>query len=242
MLLLGLQSSFKEDPKHFMKFQYSTSQRFPKRQRGKRGGKGRFGERGKKKRKPLPSSHFKMAAVRGSVLTSAPLKATDVAAERWDSLKEKGDTCVLIDNLEEQGRNLEVRWQLSTIRDKCYEAEQSFKPTFAEDLFDKDKVKSLRVICASTIRCFGEQIKLDELPYECQILVKYLPKLLTPSSKEKNEAETLSTNNNSDNLADNGLLPRKRVLSSWMKQPTSELENRVNVTTVAENGKNQTVV
>ena len=94
------------------------------------------------------------------------------------------------------------------------------KPTFAEDLFDKDKVKSLRVICASTIRHFGDQIKLDELPYDCQILVKYL----TPSSKEKNEAETLSTNNNSDNLADNGLLPRKRVLPSWMKQPTSELE------------------
>ena len=70
------------------------------------------------------------------------------------------------------------------------------------------------VICASTIRHFGDQIKLDELPYECQILVKYLPKLLTPSSKEKNEAEILSTNNNSDNLADNGLLPRKRVLPS----------------------------
>ena len=52
-----------------------------------------------------------MAAVRGSVLTSAPLEATDVAFERWDSLKEKGDTCVLTDNLEEQGRNLEVRWQ-----------------------------------------------------------------------------------------------------------------------------------
>ena len=118
----------------------------------------------------------------------------------------------------------------------------SFKPTFAEDLFDKDKVKSLRVICASTIRRFGDQIKLDELPYECQILVKYLPKLLTPSSKEKNEAEALSTNNNSDNLADNGLLPRKRVLPSWMKQPTSELENRMNVTTVAEEGKYQTVV
>ena len=155
-----------------------------------------------------------MAAIRGSVLTSVPLKATDVAAERWDSLKEKGDICVLTDNLEEQGRNFQVRWQSSTIRDKCYEAERSFKPTFAEDLFDKDKVKSLRMICASTVRRFGDQIKLDELPYECQILVKYLPKLLTPSSKEKNEAETLSTNNNSDNLADNGLLSRKRVLPS----------------------------
>ena len=132
-------------------------------------GRGRVGEReGKekeeeKKRKPLPSSHFKMAAVRGSVLTSAPLKATDVAGERWDFLKEKGDTCVSIDNLEEQGRNLLVRWQSSTIRDKwlCYKAEWSFKPTFAEDLFDKDKGKSLHVICASTIRRFGDQIKLD---------------------------------------------------------------------------------
>ena len=37
------------------------------------------------------------------MLTSAPLKATDVAAERWDSFKEKGDTCVLIDSLEERG-------------------------------------------------------------------------------------------------------------------------------------------
>ena len=172
----------------------------------------------------------------------APLKATDVAAERWDALKEKVDTCILIDNLEEQGRKLEVMWQSSTTRDKCYEAERSFKPTFAEDLFDKDKGKSLRVICASKIRYFGDQIKLDEPPYECQILVKYLPKLLTPSSTEKNEAETLSINNNSDNLVDNGLLPRKRVPPSWMKQPSSERENRVNVTTVAEEGKGQTVV
>ena len=180
----------------------------------------------------------------GTAEHSAPLKATDVAAERWDSLKEKGDTCVLIDNLQEQGRNLEVRWQSSTIRDKCYETEQSFKPTFAEDLFDKDKVKSLRVICASKIRRFGDQIKLDEILYECQILVKCLPKLLTPNSKEKNEAETSSTNNNFDNLADNGLLPRKRVLPSWMKQLTSELENRVSVTRsiVAEEGKDLTVV
>ena len=95
----------------------------------------------------------------------APLKATDVAAERWDSLKEKGDTRVLINNLEQQGRNLEVRWQSSTLCDKCYEAERSFKPTFAKDLFDKDKVKS-PVICASKIMRFGDQIKLDELPYE----------------------------------------------------------------------------
>ena len=29
-------------------FQYSPSQRFPKRKRGKRGGKGRLGERGRK--------------------------------------------------------------------------------------------------------------------------------------------------------------------------------------------------
>ena len=46
---------------------------------------------------------------------------------------------------------------------------------------------------------------------------------------------------NSDNLADNGLLPWKRVLPSWIKQPTSELENKVNVTTVVEEGK-ETVV
>ena len=95
---------------------YSPSQRFPKRKRGKRGGKVRLGERERKEEETSATSHFKLAAVRGSVLTSAPLKATDVAAERWDSLKEKGDTCVLIDNLEEQGRNLEVRWLVAVIR------------------------------------------------------------------------------------------------------------------------------
>ena len=58
---------------------------------------------------------------------------------------------MLIDNLEEKGSNVEVRWQSSTVRDECYEAERSFKPAFTEDLFDKDKGKSLRVICASKI-------------------------------------------------------------------------------------------
>ena len=89
-----------------------------------------------------------IAQKEGTAEHPAPLKATDVAAERRNSLKEKRDTCVLIDNLEEQGRNLEVRWQSSTIR----KTELSFKPTFAEDLFDKDKVKSVRAICASKIR------------------------------------------------------------------------------------------
>ena len=51
----------------------------------------------------------------GTAEHPAPLKVTDVAAERWDSLKERGDTCVSIDNLEEQGRNLKVRLQSSTI-------------------------------------------------------------------------------------------------------------------------------
>ena len=92
---------------------------------------------------------------------------------------------MLIGNLEEQGRNLEVRWQSSTIRVKCYETERSFKPTFAEDLFDKDKVKSLCVICASTIRRFGDQIKLDELLYECQILGEVHD--IDASTKEVNE-------------------------------------------------------
>ena len=75
-------------------------------------------------------------------------------------------------------------------------------------------------------------------------MVKYLPKLLTPSSTEENKAETLFSNNNSDNLANYGLLPRKQVLPSWMKQPTSELENRVNAiaVAVAKEGKGQTVV
>ena len=71
---------------------------------------------------------------------------------------------MLIDNLEGQGRNLGLRWQSSTISDKDYGAEWSFKPTSVEDLFDKDKVKSLNVICTSEIRHFGDQIKLDELP------------------------------------------------------------------------------
>ena len=92
---------------------------------------------------------------------------------------------MLIDNLEELDRNLEVRWQSSTIRDKCYEAERSFKPTFAEDLFDKDKVKSLCVICALTIRRFGDQIKLDEFLYECQILCEVHD--IDTTAKKENE-------------------------------------------------------
>ena len=129
---------------------------FQREKEGREGGRG--GEREgevRRKRKKRRGNLCHQAISRwpppgGRWLTSAPLKATDdVAAERWDSLKEKGETCVLIDNIEEQGRNLEVRRQSSTIRDKCYEAGRSFKPTFAEDLFDKDKVKSLCVICAS---------------------------------------------------------------------------------------------
>ena len=82
----------------------------------------------------------------------APLKAQEVAAGRWEGLKDKENATEIIRSLEEQGRNIEVQWQSSTIIDKRYEAERSFKPTFADDLFNKDQVKSLRVICAAKIR------------------------------------------------------------------------------------------
>ena len=91
-------------------------------------------------------------------------------------------------------------------------AERSFKPTFAEDLFNKDQVKSLRVICAAKIRRFGDQIKIDELPYECQVLVKYLPKLLTenPNTQLSNENTNAAANSVEGSA-------KKRVLPSWMK-------------------------
>ena len=120
-----------------------------------------------------------------------------MAAGKWEGLKDKENATEIIKGLEEQGRNIEVRWQSLTIRDKRYEVERSFKPTFAEDLFNKDQVKSLRAICAAKIRRFGDQIKIDELPYECQVLViKYLPKLLTenPNTQLRNENTNTAAN------------------------------------------------
>ena len=163
----------------------------------------------------------------------APLKAQEVAAGGWEGLKDKENATEIIKSLEEQGRNIEVRWQSSTIRDKRYEAERSFKPTFAEDLFNKDQVKSLRVICAAKIRRLADQIKIDELPYECQVLVKYLPKLLTenPNTQLRNENTNAAANSVEGSA-------KKRVLPSWMK-PTTMKNGVVDTTTVIQD---QTVV
>ena len=58
----------------------------------------------------------------------APLKSEDVAV-RWENLKEKLNAVEIVFDLEkDRRRNLEVRWQSFTIRDKCYEAERSFTP------------------------------------------------------------------------------------------------------------------
>ena len=53
----------------------------------------------------------------------APLKPQDLAAKRWKNLKEKPNAMEITEDLERQGRNLEVRWQSSNVRDKCYETE-----------------------------------------------------------------------------------------------------------------------
>ena len=45
----------------------------------------------------------------------APLKPQDVAAKRWENLKEKPNAMEIVEDLEKQGRNLEVRWQSSTV-------------------------------------------------------------------------------------------------------------------------------
>ena len=94
-------------------------------------------------------------------------------------------------------------------------------------------MKSLRVICAAKIRRFGDQIKIDELPYECQVLVKYLPKLLTenPNTQLRNENTNPAANSGEGS-------EKKRVLPSWMK-PITIKNGVVDTTTVIQD---QTVV
>ena len=41
-------------------------------------------------------------------------------------------------------------------------------------------VPSLRVICASTMRQFGDKLRIDDLPHECKVLLEYLPEIVKP--------------------------------------------------------------
>ena len=89
-------------------------------------------------------------------------------------------------------------------------------------------MKSLHVICAAKIRQFCDQIKIDELPYECQVLVKYLPKVLTenPNTQLRNENTNAATNSVEGSA-------KKRVLPSWMK-PTTIKNGVFDTTTVIQ--------
>ena len=114
---------------------------------------------------------------------------------------------------------MEIKWQSSTQRDKYLEAERSFRPVYSEDIWSNERVPSLRVICASKIRCYGHEIRIDELPRELQILVQYLPELTTNSTATTNIIRNIDSNK-PDQRRGHG---QQRVLPKWMTQtkPTS---------------------
>ena len=118
---------------------------------------------------------------RGTALNPAlnSLKPREITATKWKNLKEKSNDNVstTTSELQKAGRELEIKWQSSTQRNKYLEAERSFRPVYSEDIRSNDRVPSLRVICASKIKRNGHEIRIDELPRELQILVRYLPGL-----------------------------------------------------------------
>ena len=100
------------------------------------------------------------------------------------------------------------------LKNKYVEAERTFKPSFSEDIWAKDHVPSLRIICASQIRAFGDVLKLDDLPYDCQILIRYLPKIV--ESKDVPLDPALSVNQSK--ATNDGPSKDNRILPSWMLQ------------------------
>ena len=155
---------------------------------------------------------------KGTALNPAQLKPGEIAATKWKNLKEKSNDNVwtTIRELEKAGRELEIKWQYSTQRDKYLEAERSFRPVYSEDIWSNDRVPSLRVTCASKIRRYGHEIRIDELPRELQILVRYLPGLTANST-----ATTNITRNIDSNGPDQGRRRgQQRVLPKWMMKQT----------------------
>ena len=92
----------------------------------------------------------------------ASLKAKDVVTEKWKDFKERPGAQQTLEQLESEGRDLEIRWQSTTLKNKYLEAERIFKPSFSEDIWAKDHVPSLRIICASQITAFGDVLKIDD--------------------------------------------------------------------------------
>ena len=110
----------------------------------------------------------------------APLKPSDVSKERWDNLKECKDAQEVIEEYKNRGDQVAI---FHSKKNKQFEAERTFKPTISEDIWSEESVPSLRVICAAKIRSYGQEISLNELPLECQLLVKCVPKLINTDSQ-----------------------------------------------------------
>ena len=70
---------------------------------------------------------------KGTALNPAPLNLGEIAATKWKKLKEKSNDKVstTISELDKAGRELEIKWQSSTRRDKYLEAERSFRPVIS---------------------------------------------------------------------------------------------------------------
>ena len=142
-----------------------------------------------------------------------PLKPEQVAADRWENLKQRSDGDEIIQELEKSGREMEIKWKSKTLRDKGLEAERSFKPSFSENVFGlRDDVPSLQIICASEIRKYGDEISIDNLPMECYFLIRYLPELIKTDARSENEHE------HSQNIAEK----QKRLLPKWMRSDVAQ--------------------
>ena len=151
-------------------------------------------------------------------MNPAPLNLGEIAATKWKKLKETSNDNVstTISELEKAGRELEIKWQSSTQRDKYLEAERSFRPVYSEDIWLNDRVPSLRVICASKIRCYGHEIRIDELPHELQTLVRYLPGLTASSTATTNVIRNIDSNEPDQGQG----YEQQCVLPKWMMKQT----------------------
>ena len=67
--------------------------------------------------------------------------------------REDGERTVA--ELEKQGRELETKWQSSTIKNKCFEAKRPFKQSFSENNWSTETAK---------IRTYGDHLKLTIYP------------------------------------------------------------------------------
>ena len=118
----------------------------------------------------------------GENCTQGPLTAKDVYPKAWVEKKVNNDLPETIQSLTADGHNLKLQLKASAKGTSALEGQRSFSPTVFEGLTSTPDGQVPKLMQPTALQewNYGEELRIYDLPRECQLCLQNLPNVFQP--------------------------------------------------------------